>query len=354
MKTKIYATALITISLFLFSAQALRRGPEAAVIPQTGTAKTPGDSNEFTETKLNAYLMRWPARTLPEAAARARALAEMLVGRSLPSAPVEMALKSAKSDSAGWTRPFSDVPDIIIRYTPQADDTRVLNLELTSDPFGMDIGEDLAREAMQTYFRRLAERGLIDPSHYDLKKVRAGHTRSASGSKLGSERLEWVEEYRFTLLRQLNGIDVANAGITIGVHPTGQLSSVRLGGVEVESVGEGDSESPTAQGGTREVLVSKSEIANRFNAEVPFNAHAQVSNERLMYVMPEEAREAVVEPMYVYTYSLEVDLGGATSISRKKTVGYSLTAPFKPPTDFLPPGAPEPHVAQPPKSDRTK
>jgi hypothetical protein len=57
-----------------------------------------------------------------------------------------------------------------------------------------------------------------------------------------------------------------------------------------------------------------------------------------MYVMPENKRRAVVEPLYVVSYSLEFPTDAdETAVSRRKTIGFSLIDSKAPPVDLTPP-----------------
>ena len=55
-----------------------------------------------------------------------------------------------------------------------------------------------------------------------------------------------------------------------------------------------------------------------------------------MYVIPDDKRKALVQPLKIYSYSLLSSSDGVEVISRRKTLGFSLTDSKAQPIDFAP------------------
>jgi hypothetical protein len=157
----------------------------------------------------------------------------------------------------------------------------------------------------------------------------------ARGSNLERKRIE----YRITVRRTINGIELANSGVRIGVHASGRVSALRYGGVSVTSRLSGNTEEPTGGGKWFDRKVANDALQARFEREViPANAKARVAWSRVMYVMPENRRSGVVQPLYVVSYSLEAPTDdGQVAVSRRKTVGLSLVDANAKPIDLTPP-----------------
>ena len=118
----------------------------------------------------------------------------------------------------------------------------------------------------------------------------------------------------------------------LGILASGELASLRVGGVTLVSRDRGGAES-------RRVRVTTADLMQRFYREVPKGAEPAVAWSRVMYVMPEGKTRAVVEPMMVVSYTQRYRVGDEAVASRRKTVAYSLTAPEAAAIDFDPPAA---------------
>lgn len=144
---------------------------------------------------------------------------------------------------------------------------------------------------------------------------------------------------RVAARRVINGIEVANAGVRIAVHASGRVSGVRIGHVDVASRRSGNTEEPAAgKGKWMERKVSIRDLDARFEREMAQQkGRPKVAWAKVMYVLPDDQRTAIVEPLYLVSYSLHVPTDDGVAISRRKTIGYSLTDPSAPPIDFTPP-----------------
>jgi len=156
-------------------------------------------------------------------------------------------------------------------------------------------------------------------------------------SKNKEDKKDIVVEYRFRLLRKLNGIDVAQAGIVLGIAPTGRRSSLQIGGVEVESkvipVEDGEAEQPGPSG--RILPRQVGDAAQRFKTDVEMGKSLHINWARKMYVMPTDADEAVIEPMMVYRYAEKTAVDGQEVVAPAEIVGLSLTDKFAKPKNLI-------------------
>jgi hypothetical protein len=235
-----------------------------------------------------------------------------------------------------------DAPELAVVYLPEYDELRIADQELAvaTSPKS-EVSQEEAIGIAKRAFDALAQRKLVDPRHFDWDKADIASTWVGGGPSDSREPTEKRRlEYRITLRRRLNGIELANAGVRIAVHVNGRISSVRSGGVSVASKPGADGlEEPTGAGRWLQRNTTTADLQSRFQREmVPVKAKSKVAWSRVMYVMPENKRTALVQPLYVISYSLEFPSDeGNTVVSRRKTVGFSLVDPKAAPTDLTPP-----------------
>ena len=142
------------------------------------------------------------------------------------------------------------MPDLVVKSLPDYDEIRVFNATTLSrmDDGKPDIGVVAARAKMQQVFSELAQANLIDAKGYDVATAGTGHIREGLMTQKAVV-YERVKMYGFTLMRNINGIPVANAGLLIGIHAaSGALTYLRIGGVTIESQWDGVMELPTSSG----------------------------------------------------------------------------------------------------------
>jgi hypothetical protein len=308
-----------------------------ALIIAAGAAAQEG--KQQTGERLASFEMAWPKLKAEAVMARARSAAEVMTGQEL-SRPAVAA--SGKSTAAGRRMQLTvpGAPALEIVYLPEYNDLRLVDTELAvSTAPGREMRQDEAVRLARRAFDELARRNVINPRHYDWGSADVASTWVGGGSLDGKIAEKRRIEYRITLRRSINGIEVANAGVRIAVHATGRVSALRLGGVEVASKAAGDTQEPVGKGRWLTRRVANKDLHARFEREtVPGIAKAKIAWSRVMYVMPESKRMAVVEPLYVVSYSLEFPSdSGETMVSRRKTVGFSLVNPEAPPVDLTPP-----------------
>jgi hypothetical protein len=310
----------------------LAAGLPAAALAQEQRAANGG--------RVASFEMAWVAHTPGVVGGRARAVAEVMTGRRL-ARPAIVGTLAASGAPGGRRRQITlpDAPELEIVYLVEHDELRMVDTELAASTAPeREMAQDEAIQLAKRAFDGLARHNVVVQRQYDWSKPDVASTWVGSGSLDGKTSERKRTEYRITVRRTINGIELANAGVRIAVHASGRVSSVRVGGVSVASRVAGDVEEPTGKGRWLNRRVPISDLDARFARSVPEQAKARVAWSRVMYVMPETRRAAVVEPLYVVSYSLEFPTdAGETAVSRRKTVGLSLVDPAVPPLDLTPP-----------------
>ncbi len=234
-----------------------------------------------------------------------------------------------------------DAPALDIVYLREYDELRLVNTDLTTSTAPIDeISQEEAVKLARRAFDGLATRKLIDPRHFNWDRVDVASTWVGGSSRDSKTVDKRRVEYRITLRREVNGVELANAGLRIAVHTSGRLAALRLGGVAVASkISPNGVEEPVGKGRWLKRKITPEELKARFEREVVVkNAKLKVAWSSVLYVMPENRRAALVEPLYAVSYSLEVPSDdGNTAVSRRKTVGFSLSDPNAPSVDLTPP-----------------
>jgi hypothetical protein len=311
----------------------------AAVALAIAGAAVAQEGKPQAEERLATFEMAWPKLKTEAITARARAAAEVMTGRQLSRPAVVAPIKPSRASSR-MQMAVPGAPALEIFYLPEYNELRIVDTELAASTTpGREMPQDEALKLARRAFDELAHRNVIDPRNYDWGSADIASTWVGGGSLDGKTSEKNRIEYRITVRRSINGIEVANAGARIAIHASGRVSALRLGGVEVASKTAGNVEEPIGKGRWLSRRVANKDLQARFEREmVPEKAKARVVWSRVMYVMPESKRTALVEPLYVVSYSLEFPSDdGQTAVSRRKTVGFSLVNPEAAPVDLMPP-----------------
>jgi hypothetical protein len=311
----------------------------AAVALAIAGAAVAQEGKPQAEERLASFEMAWPKLKTEAITARARAAAEVMTGRQLSRPAVVAPIKPSRASSR-MQMAVPGAPALEIFYLPEYNELRIVDTELAASTTpGREMPQDEALKLARRAFDELARRNVIDPRNYDWGSADIASTWVGGGSLDGKTSEKNRIEYRITVRRSINGIEVANAGARIAIHASGRVSALRLGGVEVASKTAGNVEEPIGKGRWLSRRVANKDLQARFEREmVPEKAKARVVWSRVMYVMPESKRTALVEPLYVVSYSLEFPSDdGQTAVSRRKTVGFSLVNPEAAPVDLMPP-----------------
>jgi len=259
-------------------------------------------TSSLVSTTLASFEVATPARAVENAGSRALAVAKVLLGRDdLPAAPFLSAFQNNSGETAPWQASLEEIGRVGIWYQAESDDLRLFNFDVMEDiAASNDIGEAAARQEMVAMFAKMAAAGVINGADFDTSKARLGFAKFGIASG-GTAANEIVTEYRYSLLRQINGIDFANAGLRIAIHRTGRVASIRVGGAQVSSLRDGvGMEQPLGSGRRFARGVPNEVIEARFTRDVP---NARRIRSEVMYILPDGVRSALLEPMQTYTFS---------------------------------------------------
>jgi hypothetical protein len=268
------------------------------------------------------------------------ALAVMLDGE-VPTGTAESLERSLYGDEAdGWTR-LPMAPQLLVKVDPRFDEFRIINDELDALREPQErISLDAARVRAERALAELERRNVVSAALYRDAAIQIGYRRVGSGSTAtGSERGA-VIEYRVTYRPRIEGIELANAGVRLGLLLDGRLSSLRIGGVT--PIGEFDDRvfEPGDDGERRSIETTTGQQMRRFYRSIDPNSEPMIAWSRVMYAMPDDMRSALVEPRLVVSFSERYGTdNGATSISRRRILGFSLVDPEVAPFDFTAPTA---------------
>jgi hypothetical protein len=297
--------------------------------------------------RIASFEMSWRELAPLTVADRLLGAAEVMLQRPVERDRTREPLASALAgpERGGWIR-LEIAPQLLVRYMPEVGEMRLLNEELTviGEPREEISGSQVVQLAGR-YLEQLSARNVLNTRFYKIENAEIGYRREGAGTIGGPRDFEQISEYRITIRPEINGVEVANAGVRMGILPTGELVSLRFGGATLprgEDVGGGAGEpgegfiTPQGAGKVLERKVPAEAIRAQFYRGLPQGVAAQVHWERVMYVMPEGQEQAVVEPLYVISYSEMREVDGVPVISRRKTVGFSLTKPEAGPVDLSP------------------
>ncbi len=289
--------------------------------------------------KVVAYELAWQRRDPDAVARRLAGAVEVLLGQEaagkLSRETTNAALRSvtAGREAGSWVR-LESTP-ILAKYDAAHDEIRVIHEERdTVKSLGRDIGIDGAREVAETYLARLSEAKVIDPRLYEQAAMQLGYAMMGEGPVEKAVQPGRITGYRITYRPRLQGFELVNAGLRLGIAASGEVASLRLGGVTPMGEWQQDGLKPTGKGGEREVRVGTQELMARFHRQVPKDAQPEIAWSRVMYVLPEGESQAVVAPMLLVSYTEVRKTESGPVASRRKTLAYSLTDPQAAPIDF--------------------
>ena len=339
------AAAAVVPTLFVLACAVDPADDPSAQSQQAAEDDDPADayaSQPVGESVL-AFRMRRAVHDVSETAARVRAVAQIVAGRALPTGAIADALRDGRDDPSRIRTPFADDPTLAIEYHPEVDEIRAYSIaDVDPNDDRPDVGESAARLQAESVLRQLAQAGLVQVEHFDLAAVHVGYERSGGGAR-GQAPTERTEGYVFTYQRHINGIPCLNAGVRIGVDRSGDIDALRVVSLEIESRREGDHELPLASGWTQPRLLSDADARARFEREHEDGDRIVIHEEGPVYMLPVDADEAVVEPMYMVAYTQQVigDEDAPIAASRRQVVAMSLSDPDSPAVSLFeatPPG----------------
>lgn len=263
----------------------------------------------------------------------------MLNGDAPDRMPDQMdaALKEALFGNEGgtWTR-IPAAPQILVKYDRSFDEFRLINeeLDVIREPVGR-IGIEDAQARAERILRGLIERKVVDAELYRDAAMQLGYRRVGRGTTEGRADLGQIVEYRFTYRPRIEGIELANAGVRIGLLTDGAVSSMRVGGVTPSGTFREGRLRPEDGGTRRDIEIAPGELMTRFYRALPPNAAPEIAWSKVMYAMPDDARSALVEPQLLISFSERQPTDeGQWVTSRRRVLGFSLVDPEASPFDY--------------------
>ncbi len=298
-------------------------------IGSANAASNPKQGDELPVIKIS-----WPEvdeRTLLE---RAAAIAELSSAGKVATADLDSLVEDT-AELTRWSTPFHKAPELQVKLIPEYNEVRLINTALLDQTDSDDIGESAAIEQAIRYLDEMIARGIVTEAEYNLDHMQLGYTKIGGGAidkngKPAGEPTEQIVDYRVTFRPNIKGVQLANAGVRLAIHRSGKLSAARVGGVIAEPTGD-----------SVDWSVSSRELQKRLDQFGP-RTDKKVDWARVMYVMPEDQRSAIVEPLHTVAFSAVFGSEQGEVISRKKVVGFSIADPDADPLDFTAPGKAKP------------
>ncbi len=294
-----------------------------------------GPTAPLTVTPMTAkkYVVKRLRRTDTELAERAREILS-LFSAAEPSVQLleSWSRTSLAQDPKRWLQvhPLPEkAPGLVVMYQPLNDDLIVMDLELLHRPpwppvLGPEpvipevgIGEAAAQIEMEDTVTKLEELGVI-PLGFAPSSAEIGTYREKVQN--GTESAAWIMEYQWTMNRVVDGVEVVDAGIRIGVHHEGRVSTIRVTDVEItEVVG---SEEPVVNDADRARQLFLDAVRAQHGA-----AAVHIEEERVAVVLDPDQSNATLSPGVLFNYSLRFTdpSTGDASVSRQQLTSVPLT-----------------------------
>lgn len=217
-------------------------------------------------------------------------------------------------------------PGIVVMYHPWEDDLMVMDvrqlrmvpsLSHGAEPIVPDegIGQVAARRAMAGVLATLEQGGVL-PNGYSPAAARLGIWRERE-SRGPDHVAEWIVEYQYTLNRIVDGLEVIDAGVRIGIHRDGGVSSIRVTDVDIAPV-------PASPSGMVTVSEARKSLIAAERGDLP-EALVVIERERLGVLLGPNQDTVLSAPCVVFNYGLRFEDGpGPAVVSRQKLATVSL------------------------------
>lgn len=217
-------------------------------------------------------------------------------------------------------------PGVVVMYHPWEDDLMVMDVQRLrmmpalshrAKPVVPDegIGQGAARRTMADVLATLGRRGVL-PDGYSPTSARLGIWRERE-SRGPDQVAEWVVEYQYTMNRIMDGLEVIDAGVRIGIHRDGGVSSIRMTDVDIASI-------PVSPSGMVTVSEAREALVAAERGELP-EALVVIEHERLGVLLGPNQDTVLSAPCVVFNYGLRFEEGpGPAVVSRQKLATVSL------------------------------
>ena len=303
---------------------------QASSASQSGASSKPLAASPSTQRVLtvpteaaSAYTLTRNTRTSAELRAYLRSFLPLFPSFTLDDATFEQWSDYAVThpDEKTRFRPApDDAPSLVVAYHPRFDEIMAFDLgllrdrpELTYSEVAIPdvgIGEAKARQKMKEVIADLEDAGVIEDGDYSAASARLSVWREVE-SRGEKKKAEWVVEYQYTMNRVVDGLDLIDAGLRIGISRHGLVSSFRMTDVTVTAAGAPN---------TYDLTLDEARTRLRESRRLEFPAASLVvTGERIGLGLPPEQSQATIVPAFIFDYVLRFP-GGRTepaSVSRK-------------------------------------
>ncbi len=246
-----------------------------------------------------------------------RRLVVMLASMGLTlDLPDVLAWSEAVSSAAEEPSVSEPLAGLVVTYDRELDDLLVVDTSVLDTPAHMDTDivpwDDARRVA-----RVLVDQGIVDSS-LSLDVADVAFVRSGVKGPDGTHE-RWVDEIIFEANPRMDGIEIIDAGLRIGITPAGDVSSVRITGIDAERIGT------VTIGATLQALETAF-VDYVMSSALPLDA-AWVGMRRPVYMLDPSARAAIIEPRYSIEYAIVVRDDEVFTTSRSMITLWSITSP---------------------------
>ncbi len=254
-----------------------------------------------------------PVRTVDELTNRLVGVLDSM-GREIPAREASTWAETVALAVAepSLTEPISGV---VVLYDAQLDDLLVMDTTIPRPP-AHESEPDVPWGVAESVVETLAHREIIPRS---VSIATAGVAYVRSGIKGPDSHEQWVDEILFETNARIEGIPLLDSGVRIGVTPSGDVSSLRVTGIDVEWL---DRVTIGASSDALEDAFSAHVGASRAIVEA-----VHVSRRRPAYLLDPSITSSVVEPGYVMEYSTVARMGESLSASRTTMVLLGMVDP---------------------------
>jgi hypothetical protein len=180
-----------------------------------------------------------PERVEPEEVARRTGgIAAVVAGKELPSI-TSAEVSQAFTKSPGRADLLAESVDrISVRFDDARGEMLVISGQVADDFVSAeDVGSARAQAVFEKALNAMVSQNLLDPEGVAVRNARTGRVMQGE-TKPGEKSITRVKEYFFEVPRTVAGVEVFGSSITVSVHRSGRIASVRSVGPVVTPTAE--------------------------------------------------------------------------------------------------------------------
>lgn len=254
-----------------------------------------------------------PERVEPEEVARRTGgIAAVVAGKELPSI-TSAEVSQAFTKSPGRADLLAESVDrISVRFDAARGEMLVISGQVADDFVSAeDVGPARAQAVFEKALNAMVSQNLLDPEGVAVRNARTGRVMQGE-TKRGEKPITRVKEYFFEVPRTVAGVEVFGSSVTVSVHRSGRIASVRSVGPVV---------TPTAERVKR--LFSAESLSERARKD---NPGAEVVPIGLRYVAMPEASGAypLLRPREAFRITPVTEIEGRKLHGRSHYAFYAI------------------------------